>query len=89
MRQVTFQQHPTSPLLPTASATSDFHPTRATSYFLLASDPSADFCTDPSTRPFTFLIDFDLCEIFFAHPPRSFFSLGDYSIALSDDFKKV
>ena len=76
-------------------------PTRAT-YFLLASDPSATFFADPSpsysrftfgrplsTRHFPFLLEFDLYTAYFVEPPRAFFSSGDYSIALSDDFDTV
>jgi len=86
----------------TTSATSNFNPTSAT-YFLLASDPSfptpfplllqfdlwKTFFADLSTRHFPFLPEFDLWRAYFVEPPRAFFSSGDYSIALSNDFDTV
>jgi len=53
---------PPSPLLPTASAAF---------YFLLASDPPANFFAHPYTRPLPFLLDFqvDLQKTFFRRPP--------------------
>jgi len=50
---------PLSPLLPTASTTP---------YILRASD-SANFFARPSTRPCSFLLDFDLRETFFRRLP--------------------
>jgi len=47
------------------------------------------FFTDLSTGHFPFLLEFDLCTAYFVEPPRAFFSSGDYSIALSDDFDTV
>ena len=62
---------------------------RFTFYFLLASDPSATFFADPSTRPFPFLLEFDNWKTFFADSPCAFFSSGDYCTALSDDFNTI
>ena len=47
------------------------------------------FFADLSTRHFPFLLEFDLYSAYFVEPPRAFFSSGDYSIALSDDFDTV
>ena len=47
------------------------------------------FFADLSTRHFPFLLEFDLYTAYFVEPPRAFFSSGDYSIVLSDDFDTV
>ena len=54
--------------------------------FVLQFDLWKTFFTDISTRHFPFLLEFDLWTAYFAEPPRAFFSSGDYSTALSDDF---
>jgi len=59
------------------------------SYLLFAFDPSATFFADPSTKPFPFLLEFDLLKAFLADPPRTFFSLRDCSNALSDNFNTI
>ena len=76
-------------LLPTPGTTSEFHPTRTMSYLLFAFDPSVTFFAGPSTRPFPFLLEFDLLKAFWADPPRTFFSLRDCSKTLSDNFKTI
>ena len=47
------------------------------------------FFADLSTRHFPFLLEFALYTAYFVEPPRAFFSSGDYSIVLSDDFDTV
>jgi len=42
-----------------------------------------------STRHLPFLVEFDLWTAYLVEPPRAFFSSGDYSIALSNDFDTV
>jgi len=43
------------------------------------------FFADLSTRHFPFLLEFDLYTAYFVELTHTFFSSGDYSIALSDD----
>ena len=47
------------------------------------------FFADLSTKHFPFLLELDLCTAYFVEPSRAFFSSGDYSIALSDNFDTV
>jgi len=74
---------PPLPLLPTASATP---------YFLRSSDPSANLFARPSTRPFPFLLDFDLWEIFVCRPPSRVLFFGRIQYRpepVLDDFNTV
>jgi len=57
--------------------------------FLLQLDLWKTFFADLSTRHFPFLIEFDLYTTYFVEPSLAFFSTGDYSIALSDNFDTV
>jgi len=67
------------------------HLSRQPRHVVLSSrvDPSATFFTDFSTRPFPFLLEFDLWNTCFVEPHRAFFSSGDNSTTLSDDFDTV
>jgi len=58
--------------------------------FLLQLDLWKTFFADLSTRHFpSVLLEFVLCTAYFIELSRVFFSSGDYSIALSDDFDTV
>jgi hypothetical protein len=69
---------PPSPLLPTASATP---------YFLRASDPSANFFTRPS--PSCFILTFGRPSSVDHPQARAFFSSGDHSTALFEDYSNT